>query len=122
MRSPSAAADVPFFDIYGEAPRAVDLRFVHVERMRDRVDVHHGQVRPHRHAHLHQISLWSHGSGRYRFEQDEVDLPAAALTLMPAGVVHGFEVEARTDAIVISLSDGFRADCLRDVAEPVAAG
>lgn len=103
---------LPFYWIYGETPREVDLRFVHVERVSDRAHIHNGHVRPHRHAHLHQISLWLAGEGVYRLEEDRVTIPDVALSVMPAGTVHGFDLTGPSDAIVISMSDGFTAGCL----------
>jgi AraC family transcriptional regulator, transcriptional activator of pobA len=39
-------------------------------------------------------------------------LPSAALTIVPAGTVHGFDIDEGCDAIVISISDGFIQDCI----------
>ena len=116
----TAPSDIPFFGIYGERPQEVDPRFVHVERMRDRSAIHEGRVRPHRHAHLHQISLWLAGKGTYLLEGERLPLPESALTLTPAGTVHGFDVAPACDSIVISLSDDFLRDCLAGVDEGLA--
>ena len=105
-------AELPFYSIYGEAPREVDLHFVHVERVSDRADFHGGHVRPHRHAHLHQISLWLVGEGDYKLEEERIALPGSALSVVPAGAVHGFDVTGSSDAIVVSMSDGFKEGCL----------
>lgn len=113
--------DVPFFYIYGEPPRPIDLRFVHVERVRDRAAIHHGHVQPHRHAHLHQLSFWSGGDGRYSIEGEARALSRHALTLMPAGTVHGFDIADASDAIVVSMSDDFKRECLAGTSDPVAA-
>ncbi len=106
--------ELPFYWIYGEAPREVDLHFVHVERVSDRAHIHDGHVRPHRHPHLHQISLWLAGEGIYRLEEQRIALPGAALSVAPAGAVHGFDVTGSSDAIVVSMSDGFKNGCLAD--------
>ncbi len=106
------AEELPFYWIYGEAPREVDLSFVHVERVSDRAHIHGGHVRPHRHPHLHQISLWLAGEGGYRVEEERIALPGAALSVMPAGTVHGFDIDGSSDAIVVSMSDGFKNGCL----------
>ncbi|KQX19135.1 MULTISPECIES: AraC family transcriptional regulator [unclassified Sphingomonas] len=104
-------AEVPFFYIYGEPPREVDSRFVHVERVSDRVAVHNGHVSAHSHPHLHQLSFWREAEGDYLIESERMTLPGTALVVMPAGIVHGFDVPVRGDAIVISMSEGFWADC-----------
>lgn len=104
--------DLPFYYIYGEAPREVDVLFVHVERVSDRGRFHQGRVRPHRHAHLHQISFWFDGKGTYDMEGIRMPMPASSLTIMPAGTVHGFDVEGSSDAIVITMSAGFKEGCI----------
>lgn len=103
---------LPFYFIYGEPSREVDLRFAHVERVSDRFALHGGHVRPHRHVHLHQLSLWRDGRGVYAFDGEQRALPPTALTIVPAGTVHGFDVGEGCDAIVISISDGFIQDCI----------
>ncbi len=103
--------DLPFYGIYGETPGEVDVHFIHVERVSDRAHIHDGHVRPHRHAHLHQISLWLPGESVYWMEEERIALASAALSVMPAGVVHGFDVGGGSDAIVISMSDGFKDGC-----------
>jgi AraC family transcriptional activator of pobA len=107
-----ATAEPPFFYIYGEAPREIDPRFVHVERVRERDAIHGGHVRPHRHAHLYQLSFWTTGGGHYTLDGNTVPLPAQALTLIPPGTIHGFDLSPEADAIVVSISDDFRAECL----------
>jgi AraC family transcriptional regulator, transcriptional activator of pobA len=103
---------LPFFFIYGEPSREVDLRFAHVERVSDRFALHGGHVLPHRHVHLHQISLWRNGKGVYALDGEQRVLPPNALTIVPAGTVHGFDIGEGCDAIVISISDGFIQDCV----------
>lgn len=102
----------PFFYIYGEPIREIDPRFVHVERVSDRAGIHHGQVRAHRHPHLHQVSMWTKAHGRYRIEGADFALEGAALSIIPAGVVHGFDIDTDTDATVVSISDDFRREYL----------
>ena len=104
--------DIPFYGLYGKQPCEVDPLYVHVERVRDRSALHHGRVRAHRHAHLHQISLWLGGEGRYLLEDAWLSIPETALTLIPAGTVHGFEIGPGCDSIVISISGDFLDDCL----------
>lgn len=109
----------PFFFIYGQPVEAVNARFVHVERVRDRVNLHHGKVEAHRHPHLHQISLWERASGRYLIEDETLSLPARALTLIPAGTAHGFEIDDGSDAVVISLAVGYSTTVLGNEPEAI---
>ena len=107
-----AREPIPQFFIYGEAPRETDLRFVHVETISARGQLHHGEVRPHRHGRLHQLMLWTKGGGVYFIEDQALDFQAPAFALMPAGVVHGFSVGPASDALVVSVSDDFIREVL----------
>lgn len=101
------------FHIFGEAPRSPGDRFYHLERIGDRSPSLHGMGPPHRHAALHQLSLWDNHEGRYMTDGDWHPLPSRALTFVPAGTIHAFEVEEANDTIVLSLSENFLVDCLR---------
>ncbi|MEO6339643.1 MAG: helix-turn-helix domain-containing protein [Caulobacteraceae bacterium] len=105
---------IPQFFIYGEAPREADLRFVHVETISARGQLHHGEVRPHRHGRLHQLMLWTKGGGVCFIEDQALTFEAPAFALMPAGVAHGFSVGPASDALVVSVSDDF----IREVIGP----
>lgn len=103
---------IPHFFIYGEAPREVDLGFVHVETIQARGHIHRGEVRPHRHGRLHQLMLWTAGEGTYFLDDRAIPFRAPALGLIPAGVAHGFSAGPDGDALVVSVSEDFMADVL----------
>lgn len=97
---------VPSFFVYGEPDRPLDVGFIHVETVMARRNLHSGAVAAHKHDHLSQITHWIRGKGRYFYEDRVLDFFAPAISFMPAGVVHGFEVEPEeSDAIVISIAD-----------------
>lgn len=106
----------PFYFIYGEQTRDIDPRFVHVERVSDRNRFHEGHVRQHSHPHLHQLSFWLNANGSYAAEGGVHALNGHAITWMPAGVIHGFDVSKTTDSIVVSLSDDFVREYLGGIA------
>ena len=98
---------VPDFFVYGEPSRSLEVGFLHVETVMARKNVHHGQVQPHKHDQMAQITFWTKGSGRYFVEEKVLDFSAPAISYIPSGVVHGFSVvPEETDAIVVSLADG----------------
>lgn len=98
---------VPSFFVYGEPDRPLDVGFIHVETVMARKNVHLGKVKPHKHNHMAQITFWTKGHGRYFIEDIALDFSVPAVSFVPAGVVHGFEVEpSGTDAIVVSIADG----------------
>ena len=105
-------AEMSFYYIYGEHAREVDPKFVHVERVSSRGRFHEGRVEPHSHPHLHQLSYWLSGAGRFDADGECHTLSAGTLTWMPSGFVHGFDVDANADAIVISMSHDFLSDVL----------
>jgi AraC family transcriptional regulator, transcriptional activator of pobA len=97
---------VPSFFVYGEPDRPLDVGFVHVETVMARKNLHLGTVSAHKHDHLSQITYWTRGRGRYFYEDKSLDFFAPAVSFMPSGVVHGFEVEPEeSDAIVVSIAD-----------------
>lgn len=97
---------IPSFFVYGEADRPLDVGFIHVETVMERKNVHLGHVSAHKHDRMAQITFWTRGQGRYFLEDSALDFSAPAVSFVPSGVVHGFEVEpAGTDAIVVSIAD-----------------
>lgn len=97
---------IPSFFVYGEADRPLDVGFIHVETVMERKTVHLGHVSAHRHDRMAQITFWTKGYGRYFLEESVLDFSSPAVSFVPSGVVHGFEVEpAETDAIVVSIAD-----------------
>lgn len=107
--------DVPAFFVYGEPSRTLDVGFVHVETVMERKSVHFGHVAPHQHPQLGQITYWYAGSGTYRIEERTWNFSAPAVSFVPSSIVHGFDVDEASDAVVISISD----DLLRALEEQV---
>lgn len=102
--------DIPDFFVYGEPAHPLDVGFLHVERVRDRNNVHLGRVSAHRHGWMSQLTFWSSGSGTYRIEDRAWDFSAPAVSFVPSTVVHGFDIEPDADAIVVSIADDLLAD------------
>ncbi|UVC08013.1 helix-turn-helix domain-containing protein [Rhizobium sp. TH2] len=97
---------IPSFFVYGEPDRPLDVGFIHVETVMERKNVHLGHVWAHKHDRMAQVTFWTKGRGRYFLEESVLDFSSPAISFVPSGVVHGFEVEpAKTDAIVVSIAD-----------------
>jgi AraC family transcriptional activator of pobA len=94
----------PLYSLFGMAPEGVTPARYHVERVSDRREVHRGQVEPHRHPHLHQLTYWIAGEGEYQLETARYAVAPGSLCWVPAGHVHGFSVGAKADAIVLSMA------------------
>ncbi|TPL02689.1 MULTISPECIES: helix-turn-helix domain-containing protein [unclassified Mesorhizobium] len=96
---------IPEFFVYGEPARALDVGFLHVETVQARASVHRGRVLAHKHPQMAQITFWTSGQGVYRIEDKTWSFSAPTVSFMPSGVVHGFDIEPGTDAIVVSVAD-----------------
>ncbi|MBO9126289.1 MULTISPECIES: helix-turn-helix domain-containing protein [Rhizobium/Agrobacterium group] len=107
--------DVPTYFVYGEPPRTLDVGFFHVETVMERRSVHFGHVSPHKHPQMGQITYWFKGGGTYRIEDRTWNFLAPTVSFVPSSVVHAFDVEEHSDAVVISISD----DQLRSLAATV---
>eukprot|EP01034_Spumella_vulgaris_P007551 gene7551-9620_t len=97
---------IPEFFLYGEPARSVDVGFLHVETVSERKHLHQGEVKPHTHARMGQITFWTSGGGQYLIEDQKLDFCAPAISFVPSRVVHGFSVAPGSDAIVVSIADG----------------
>ncbi|TPL43672.1 helix-turn-helix domain-containing protein [Mesorhizobium sp. B2-4-6] len=96
---------IPEFFVYGEPARALDVGFLHVETVQARASMHRGQVLAHKHPQMAQITFWTSGQGVYRIEDKTWSFSSQTVSFMPSGVVHGFDIEPGTDAIVVSVAD-----------------
>ncbi|MDX8434551.1 MULTISPECIES: helix-turn-helix domain-containing protein [Mesorhizobium] len=110
---------IPEFFVYGEPARALDVGFLHVETVQARASVHRGQVLAHKHPQMAQITFWTSGSGTYRIEDKTWSFSAPTVSFMPSGVVHGFDIEPGTDAIVVSVADAALAVLAEQSALPL---
>ncbi|OHV18939.1 helix-turn-helix domain-containing protein [Rhizobium sp. RMa-01] len=109
-------SEVPNFFVYGEPSRSLDVGFLHVETVMERKTLHFGHVSPHKHPLMGQITYWFQGSGTYRIEEETWNFSAPAVSFVPSNVVHGFDVDEQSDAIVVSVSD----DMLKAIVPQVA--
>ena len=109
-------SDVPNFFVYGEPSRSLGVGFLHVETIMDRKSLHFGHVSPHKHPLMGQVTYWLKGGGTYRIEDETWNFSAPAVSFVPSNVVHGFDVDERSDAVVVSVSD----DMLKAIAPQVA--
>ncbi len=106
----AATLRIPDYFLYGEAPRQVSDRFVHVETIEARSARHHWKIDPHLHHSLHQVLLVSHGRGVASAEGVVSHFCPPALTFVPAQTVHAFEFEPGTLGFVVTFSEGLLRD------------
>lgn len=106
---------VPRFYLYGEPHRGVDERFVHAEMLDDRSRPSEWTIRPHAHAELNHILHISAGGGTMPAEASRHAFTAPCLLIVPAGIVHGFELQPESCGAVVTfaasyLEEQFRRD------------
>jgi AraC family transcriptional activator of pobA len=118
MASPSG---VQSFFLYALEERETEERFLHVEAIEDRLEVHHWHVRPHLHRELHQVMMMQRGGGKLLIEDRWHAFVAPVLIVMPPRVVHGFELDEGTGGPVITLAEAFHRE-IAAVVEPAIAG
>ncbi|MHB8285321.1 MAG: helix-turn-helix domain-containing protein [Caulobacteraceae bacterium] len=103
-------AAVPSFFLYGEPPRTVDPRFLHVEALGDRSRPSEWTIGAHAHGDLHHLFLIRSGAGRLIVEGTGEDFAGPNLLLVPAGCVHGFIFEPETAGLVLTIAAPFFAE------------
>lgn len=104
------AADVKYFFLYGEAPRAERGHFVHLETLDERSRPSGWNIRPHAHANLSHIFLIRRGGGVMETEHAPLSYSAPALLLIPARTIHAFRWEPESAGWVLTLSDAYLQD------------
>ena len=104
---------IPSFFLYGEPPRPIGDRFLHLEALDDRSRPSHWNIRAHSHANLNHIFFIAGGGGQMRVEGRAVAFNAPCLLLIPSGAVHGFAYEAETHGSVLTLSEAYLGELSR---------
>lgn len=103
----SHATVVPSFFLFGEPLRTVEGKFLHLEDLDDRSRPNDWNIRPHAHADLNHVFLMAEGAGVMRAEDQTIAFAAPCLLLVPAGVVHGFVLEADSSGSVLTIADSY---------------
>tara|TARA_B100001179_G_scaffold227086_1_gene209092 strand:- start:1880 stop:2785 length:906 start_codon:yes stop_codon:yes gene_type:complete len=98
---------IPSFYLYGEAPRAVDDSFLHLERLDDRSRPSEWTIRAHSHSDLHQIFLIEMGGGDVHIEGEKTFVKGPVLITVPATAVHGFDWTEETSGWVLTIAAAF---------------
>lgn len=101
---------IPSFFLYGEGPRTVDDRFLHLESIDHRSRPADWHIRPHSHANLNHVFLIHSGGGEMTAESAAVPMRAPCLIFLPSSVVHGFDFQSETCGMVLTLSDAYLND------------
>jgi AraC family transcriptional activator of pobA len=100
-------SEIPRFFLYGEPPREVGERFLHLESLDDRSRPANWNIRPHTHANLNHVFHLTDGRGEMRADGETLAFEAPCLLIVPAGVVHGFSWTSDSRGDVLTLSAAY---------------
>ncbi|WP_264211054.1 helix-turn-helix domain-containing protein [Leisingera thetidis] len=90
------------YNLFGETAELADV--LHAETIRARSELHDWELRPHRHARLHQLLVLTGGEGEADLDGNSHALTPPCLINVPRGVVHGFRFGSGTGGWVITLA------------------
>lgn len=99
-----AQARIERFFLYGEAPRPVNERFVHLEFLDDRSRPANWIIRPHSHVDLHHVFYLQSGAGTAEADGGRLTFSAPCIVVAPAGIVHGFAWKEESAGRVLTFS------------------
>jgi AraC family transcriptional activator of pobA len=103
-------APIPQFFLYGEAPRVVGDRFLHLETLDERSRPANWNIRPHSHDRLNHVIHIRDGGGRMFADARTKPFRAPCLLVLPSHVVHGFAFAPDTLGRVLTVSDRYLND------------
>ncbi|EBA15135.1 transcriptional regulatory protein [Roseobacter sp. SK209-2-6] len=100
------------YNLFGETAELADV--LHVETIRARSELHDWQLKPHRHAGLHQLLFLTHGGGTAEFDGISYPLQEPCLANIPRRVVHGYQFRPGSNGWVVTLTCELLDHCLQE--------
>jgi len=98
---------VPSFFLFGEPPRVVEGKFLHLENLDDRTRSNDWNIRAHTHADLNHIFYITAGGGFLSADGRHFAFAAPCFLMIPARVVHGLIYAQETTGAVLTLADSY---------------
>jgi AraC family transcriptional regulator, transcriptional activator of pobA len=95
------------FFLYGEPPRPVESRFVHLEDLEDRSRPSNWIIRAHSHADLHHIFHFTAGGGELIADGKSLRYEAPCIAVIPALTVHGINHIPESEGSVLTFADSY---------------
>jgi len=112
---PQRPAGIPGYSLFGESAQLPDV--LHCETIAARSALHDWELKPHRHARLHQLVFVEAGGGAADLEGTTAELVPMTLVNVPAGHVHGFRFAPGTAGHVATLADELLEELLAQAGE-----
>ncbi|UJQ94119.1 helix-turn-helix domain-containing protein [Mariluticola halotolerans] len=98
---------IPRYYLYGDQLDEVELDFVHIEPIRERSGKHDWTIRAHAHPDHVQLLLVESGGGTIRIEDQQYDILAPCLIVVPVAMVHEIQFTPDVDGIVMNVAQAF---------------
>jgi len=112
VASMPAAAGLPTYTLYGDAPAQQWTDWLHCESIAERSRRHDWEIRPHRHDALFQILYIRSGRGQALLDTLAHELRGPCAVTVPALVPHGFRFEPGIDGAVFTVMQSHLAALL----------
>jgi AraC family transcriptional activator of pobA len=101
---PPLPDSIPVFKLYGEHQPWPTPDMMHCETIAARSTLHNWEIRPHQHHGLFQLLYLKAGHARIRADDDELDMHAGQVLLVPQMCIHGFNFAPHTEGHVLTLA------------------
>ncbi|MGR3760536.1 helix-turn-helix domain-containing protein [Roseobacteraceae bacterium NS-SX3] len=98
------------YNLFGETAELADV--LHVETIRSRSEPHDWELKPHRHARLHQLLFLTAGGGRAGIDGRDLALQPPCFVNIPRNAVHSYRFEPGTGGWVVTLPVDLLDHCL----------
>lgn len=102
MTNSQNLSQIQTYNLFGETSDLPDI--VHCERIETRSKLHNWELKPHRHARLHQVLVIQSGGGSANLDGVLLDLAPGHFVNVPQGIVHGFDFVPGTQGWVLTIS------------------
>lgn len=96
---------VPVYALYGETGSDLIPDVLHFETIAERSRQHDWRIRPHRHQGLSQFFLLQSGRSRVLVDGRDFVPRTPVVLFIPSLLVHGFDMDPRTDGAVVTIAD-----------------
>ena len=101
---PQLPDSIPVFKLYGEHQPWPTPDMMHCETIAARSTLHNWEIRPHQHHGLFQLLYLKAGQARIRADDDELDMQAGQVLLVPQMCIHGFNFAPHAEGHVLTLA------------------
>jgi len=98
------ASEVPIYKLYGEREHWPAPEMVHCESIASRGTLHNWRIAPHRHNGLFQILYLKDGKAKVQLEDQQHDMRAGQILMVPQMCVHGFTFDRNAVGHVVTLA------------------